>query len=119
MRKKEHRQRTPNGERLAAFRKAAGFSQADLAEALKIPQRTLAFYELDADHVPSNILEPFSRIFKISIEEILGIEASSSKRGPKSKMDHQLEQIAELPKSEQKKLLPVIEAFVAQYAKSS
>jgi transcriptional regulator with XRE-family HTH domain len=104
---------TPNGARLAALRKAAGLSQIQLAQALNIPQRTISFYERDADHFPSTLLAPLAKILGVSVEEILGIDAPTPcKRGPKSRLERQLEAIADLPRSQQQKILEVVEALI-------
>jgi DNA-binding XRE family transcriptional regulator len=45
---------SPNelGNRLANFRKAEGLTQAEVADALKIPQTTVSFYEREAPICP-------------------------------------------------------------------
>jgi len=93
---------TASGARLAAFRKAAGLSQVQLAESLGIPQRTLSFYEREAEAVPSSLLPPLADILGVNIEDLLGMKnGQSSKRGPKSKLDRQLEAVKRLPRGEQ------------------
>jgi transcriptional regulator with XRE-family HTH domain len=108
---------TASGARLAALRKAAGLSQSQLAQALGIPQRTLCFYEREASYLPSLLLPDLARILGVSIEEVLGIDENGNrKRGPKSKLERQIEAISKLPRQQQQKILAVIEAFTAQHA---
>ncbi len=97
-------QAEPNelGARLASLRKAAGMTQAEVAEALGIPQTTVSFYERGASYLPSSILPPLARLLGVSIEEILGIEGEGPrKRGPKSRLERQFETIQEMPPSKQ------------------
>jgi transcriptional regulator with XRE-family HTH domain len=92
---------TESGKRLAALRKAAGLSQVQLAAMIDIPQRTLSFYETNAENIPSGLVPILADALGVSIEEILGISQSKSKRGPKSKLERQLDYVRRLPKSEQ------------------
>lgn len=93
---------TESGARLAAFRKAAGLSQVQLAEALSIPQRTLSFYEREAEAIPSSLLPPLAKMLGVSVEDLLGMKnGQRSKRGPKSRLDRQLEAVKRLPRTEQ------------------
>ncbi|MCE0484989.1 MAG: helix-turn-helix domain-containing protein [Methylacidiphilales bacterium] len=93
---------TPLGARLAALRKTASLSQSQLALAVGIPQRTVSFYERQADHLPSDLLPKLARVLGVSIEVILGLEAvQGNKRGPKSKLERQFEAINQLPRTRQ------------------
>lgn len=97
-------QADPNelGARLVSLRKTAGLTQAEVAEALGIPQTTVSFYEREASYLPSSILAPLARLLGVSIEDILGIESEGPrKRGPKSRLERQFEAIQEMPPSKQ------------------
>lgn len=106
------------GARLAALRKEAGLSQAALAEAIGIPQRTISFYEREAGALPSTLVPRLAKALGVSMEELLGIDngAQRAKRGPKSQLERQLEAIATLPRNQQQKILAVVEAFINQHA---
>lgn len=107
-----------SGARLAALRKRAGMSQAALAEAICIPQSTISFYEREAGAIPSTLVPRFAKALGVSMEELLGVDsgARGPKRGRKSQLERQLEAIATLPRSQQLKILAVVEAFINQYA---
>lgn len=93
---------TANGARLAAFRKAAGFSQVQLAGMIGIPQRTLSFYETGAENLPSGLVPALAQALGVTVEEILGIpNEKTTKRGPKSKLERQLDAVRRLPRGEQ------------------
>jgi transcriptional regulator with XRE-family HTH domain len=102
MKKKPQRSTpTDSGKRLAAFRKAAGLSQIQLAALIGIPQRTLSFYETTAESIPSSIIPQMADALGVTVEEILGIAKKTAKRGPKSKLERQFEGVRRLSKSEQ------------------
>ena len=102
MPKKSNNMPNELGIRLANFRKAAGLTQAEVAEDLKIPQTTVSFYEREAPYLPSHVLIALSRLFGISVEGLLGIEEEGqNKRGPKTKLERQFETIQQMPPSKQ------------------
>ncbi len=101
-RMKEHKTPTASGARLAAFRKAAGLSQVQLAAMVGVPQRTLSFYETDAENLPSSLVPALANALGVPVEGILGIpDEKTAKRGPKSKIERQLDAVRRLPRSEQ------------------
>lgn len=106
-----------SGARLAALRKAAGLSQPQLANLLGIPQRTLSYYERDGRYIPSTLIPALAKSLGVSIEELLGVANSHPrKRGPKSRLERQLERISRLPRNQQEKILAVVEAFIDKHA---
>ncbi len=111
---------TPTGARLAALRKAAGLSQAQLAQAVGIPQRTLSFYEREATYLPSTLLPDLARALGVTIEELIGVSgAKAGKRGPKSQLERQLEIVLTLPRQTQQKIMAVLDAFITQHKAAS
>lgn len=93
---------TESGKRLAAFRKAAGLTQIQLATMVDIPQRTLSFYETDSENIPSSLIPLLADALGVTVEDILGISNNkTAKRGPKSKLERQFEGVRRLPKKEQ------------------
>jgi transcriptional regulator with XRE-family HTH domain len=96
---------TESGARFAALRKQAGLSQAALAEAVGIPQRTVSFYEREASAMPLTLVPALAKVLGVSKEELLGINegAQRSKRGPKCQLERQLEAVATLPRHQQQR----------------
>lgn len=94
---------TESGAQLAALWKAADHSQAKLAKALDIPQRKISFYEREADPIPNTLVPSLAAVLGVGVGEILGVpDEGRGKRGPKSKLERQFEQVGRLPKSKQK-----------------
>lgn len=93
---------TECGARLARLRKAAGLSQAKLAEVAGIARRAISFYEREASYIPSNLLPALAETLGVSVEELIGMTPrNGKKRGPKSKLERQLEVVRDLPRSKQ------------------
>ncbi len=105
---------TAQGARLAALRQAAGLSQLQLAQAIGIPQRTLSFYEREADHVPSKLLPALSKALGVSVDVILGTAGpTKTKRGPKSRLERQFEAVSKLPPSKQQFVIQLLDQLLA------
>jgi transcriptional regulator with XRE-family HTH domain len=117
-----HSNKTPSqmGARIAALRNKAGLSQAQLAEIIGIPQRTLSFYEREAGDIPAGLVPVLAKALDVSLEEVLGLHQSAGKkRGPKSQLERQLEAVADLPRSQQQQILNVVQALIAQSQSTS
>ena len=105
---------TKLGAHLASLRKQAGLSQADLAQIVGIPQRTVSFYERQAEHLPSNLLPKLAEVLGVSLEELLGVkEVSEKRRGPQPKIELQFEKIRCLPQKRQKFVSQVIDELLS------
>jgi len=93
---------TEFGKRLSELRKAAGSSQVEVAETLNIPQRTVSYYEREGKYLPSNLVEPLAKLFGVTVDVILGMKGENpTKRGPKSKLERQFEEVQKLSRTKQ------------------
>lgn len=59
------------GERLARLRKAAGFTQEELANEIGVSRRMIAYYERETQHPPTSVLPRLSQVFGLSADELL------------------------------------------------
>ena len=110
----EQRERTELGRRLAALRTRAGLSQAQLAKAAGLPQRTIANYETIANYIPSSTLPALADALGVTIEEIVGLPAArGGRRGPKSRLEKQFDELRRLPKSEQELATQLLDRLLA------
>lgn len=112
------------GQRIAKARAAADLTQQQLADALSISQPQLAFYEVGKRRVPVSLLPGLAKALGVSIEALVGddddagalaIPPRRTRRGPPSKLERQLDAIAQLPKAEQKAVSTLIDAVLAQH----
>jgi hypothetical protein len=91
-------------------------SQAQLAEALNIPQRTRYFYEREVGDIPSRLVPQMAKAQDVSVDELLG-ETDKKRRvraGPTGRMRRMFEAASRLPCSQQEKIAAILEAFVNQ-----
>ena len=105
------------GQRLAERRKAQGLTQVQLAEALGVAQQTMAHYEGGVSRIAVETLALAARVLETTVEDLLGTptKRGAGKRGPAPKIQQQLEQIAALPKAEQRAIARVLDSVLAAH----
>lgn len=106
------------GARVAQARKDADLTQVQLAERLGIPQPQLASYEVGRRRVPVSLLPRLARALTTSIEALIGeneAPAASSRRGPVSRLQQQVDAISQLPKAKQKFVVEMLDTVLAQH----
>jgi len=69
------------GTRLAELRRAAGLTQVELAEAVGISQRMVAYYESAEDYPLAQLLRHLSRVLGVTTDELLGVAPPKARRG--------------------------------------
>jgi transcriptional regulator with XRE-family HTH domain len=104
------------GKQVANLRKEIGMTQTQLADALGVSQQLIAAYEAGSRKIPASLLPIFSKMFAVSIEQLIGMAKMPSKRGPASRLQQQMEQIAQMPKAKQKLAMDMLEAIIQQQA---
>jgi transcriptional regulator with XRE-family HTH domain len=67
------------GARLAELRKAAGYTQVQLADEIGISQRMISYYEKTDDHPIAKVLRHFAQALEVSTDELLGVAPMSGK----------------------------------------
>lgn len=102
------------GARLAALRKAAGFTQHQLADELGISRRRIAYYESESEHPPSNLLADLARVLNISTDQLL--TDAPVKRAAKAalspRLERRLKHIERLSPKSKQQLLNIIDTFI-------
>jgi transcriptional regulator with XRE-family HTH domain len=58
--------------RIAALRKAAGFTQQQLADKTEISRRMVAYYEGQAERPPAHVFDQLARTLRVSADQLLG-----------------------------------------------
>jgi transcriptional regulator with XRE-family HTH domain len=105
------------GARIARARKALNLTQQQLADGLGIVQQTVAHYEVGRIRVPSTMLPKLAETLGITVDELLGLDEkprSKSRPGPTPKLQQQFEQIHQLPKSQQRFVIRMLDTVIAQ-----
>lgn len=103
------------GERIAEARKAQRMTQVQLADALGIAQQTLAHYETGRIRIQIATLAAMAQVLRFSIDDMLmGRTPRRARRGPASKLEQQLDAIAQLPKAKQRFVIDMLDTVLAQ-----
>lgn len=107
---------TALGERIARLRKEHGITQALLAQVLGMSQQAVQAYESGTRSIQVTTLARMAKVLSASVEELLGRPSppSTRKRGPTPRWRQQLEAIDQLPKSQQKVVVQMLDALIAQ-----
>lgn len=102
------------GARLAALRKAAGFTQVELAAELGISQRMVAYYESPQATPPANLLPHIATALGVSIDELFGrgVKRRLVKQEGDSRLRRRLLAIEKLDLTEKRQVLQLIDAFI-------
>jgi len=103
------------GARIAQLRKDQGMTQMQLADALQITQQQLASYEIGRRRVPVSMIPALARALGVSLDELIGApQRTARKRGPAPKLQQHMQRISELPKTQQRFVMQMLETVLAQ-----
>ena len=83
-------------------------------------QQTLQSYEVGRRRIPVSALPVVASTLAVSLEVLFGEEhakAARGKRGPASRLQQQIEVVAQLPKAKQQFVSQMIETVIAQAAR--
>jgi transcriptional regulator with XRE-family HTH domain len=107
-------------ERLIKLRKAKGLSQEQLAAALHIPRHKIAYFETKAANPTADSLSLLANYFGVPVSHFIEQEdAAARKRGPESELEARFKKLRELPKSQQRTVLAMLDGLIKplQHAK--
>jgi len=105
------------GKRIAKRRKALRMTQAELGELLQVTQQQVASYEKGEKRIPVSRIPRLAECLSVDMRElVVGQGSASGKRGPSPKIQRQLEQIRQLPKSEQQFVSKLLENVLEKAA---
>lgn len=102
------------GQRIADLRQAQELTQTELGKLLGVSQQTINSFEKGRRCVPASALPELSRVLGVSVENLIGAEPGLAKRGPKPKLQQQLEEFGRLPKPKQKFVMEMIDTVLQQ-----
>lgn len=107
------------GARLRRLRKAKGFTQVELAEAIGSSQRMITYYET-ADGLPAApVVLKLAKVLGVSNEELLGIRDSrrAQRDSPENiRLWRRLKQVEKLSPAERRQVLQLIDALIERNA---
>ncbi len=102
------------GQRLASLRKAAGFTQIELAAELGISQRMVAYYESPTATPPANLLPQIAAALGVSIDALFGVTTTRrlAKQEGDSRLRRRLLAIDKLEATDKRQVLQLLDAFI-------
>lgn len=108
------------GERIARARQQAGLTQIQLAKKLGVTQRIVTYWEREAAGLRADQLASLAEVLGVSSEYFLGREQKARGKGPTGKAHQIFEQVSQLPRSQQQRILSTVEdMLIARQARSS
>ena len=102
------------GDRLAVLRKERGLTQVQVAETLGVSQQQMLSFEKGRRRMPMSMLPVLADLFSLSIDELIGAGRGVRKRGPVSKLEHQLKLLQRLPRAKQRFVSQVLDSVLQQ-----
>ena len=101
------------GKRIARLRKAAGYTQRELAVELGISNRMVAYYEGETDYPPAAILPTLARVLGVSADELLGLKPVKTKpRTQDNRLWRRFRQVEKLPSIDRRQIVQLIDTFL-------
>jgi|SRR5882672_8463884 transcriptional regulator with XRE-family HTH domain len=103
------------GTRVAELRRTQNITQVEMAATLGVSQQTINSYEVGRRRIPVSALPTLARSLAVSLEELFGDDASATKkRGPAPKLQQQIERIQQLPRTQQRFVMQMLDTVIAQ-----
>ena len=64
--------------------------------------------------MPVSALPKIAKLLGVSVEELIGEEPKTAKRGPVPKLQQQMERVTHLPKTQQRFVMQMLDSVLAQ-----
>jgi transcriptional regulator with XRE-family HTH domain len=100
------------GARLTELRKAAGYTQVELANALGTTQRMIAYYESRAEKAPAALLPQMADALGASADELLGIKPIKKGKKPDTQLHRRLQRIEKLDAKAKRQITQLLDTFI-------
>lgn len=100
------------GARLTDLRKAAGYTQVELAQALGTTQRMIAYYESRAEKAPAALLPQLTQTLGVSADELLGIKPIKKGKKPDTQLHRRLLRIEKLDPKAKRQISQLLDTFI-------
>jgi len=105
------------GIRLAQLRKAAGYTQQQLADEIGASRRQIAYYEGESEHPPASLLINLARALNVTTDELLGLHPGRGKTAKplavSARLERRLKLIERMSPKPKQQLLGLIDTFIA------
>ena len=112
MPKQDEEALTAFGHRLMTLRKAAGYTQVELAQELGVTQRMVSYYEGQSEYPPAAVVPKLAGLLGVTADELLGMRPLKKRKRPDTRLARRYQQIEQLPAKDRRQLLQLIDTFV-------
>lgn len=107
----------PFGQKLAAFRKERGLTQAQLAERMGVAREVVDYYERRAKNPSVDTIQKVADALGVEPAQFVGgKKLATKKRGPPSELELRLERLRKLPRRQQDLIIRMLDAALDQHA---
>lgn len=101
------------GDQLSKIRKAKGFTQYSLADALNVSRKQIADYERNIARPNSEMLVRFAMVLKVSTDTLLGLkEADIPSETSNTRFTKRLRELEALPETRKRTVISIIDEFI-------
>lgn len=108
------------GDRLAEMRQSRGMTQAELALAVGVSRRVIAYYEHEDAQPPGAMLVDLAKALRISTDQLLGLKLPKEKRSPRTaRLLKRLQRIEQLPTTDQRVVLKLVDGLLERHSRSN
>jgi len=117
-RQRRARARPKQAAHLVELRKRAGLTQTELAEAIDVPQPTIASWEWSESPPRSDVLPRLAKVLGVSVDDLLAQErtiGSPKRPAPVGEVQRAFEEVRSLPRRQQRKIVETVLALVERY----
>lgn len=114
--------RPKQGKHLLALRKAAGLTQVELVSYLHVPQGTITLWEWSDKPPRSEVLPRMAKALGVSIDDLIlhgTRKVLAKKPGPVGEVQRVFEEVRQLPRRQQRKIIETVEALLEQYKRKA
>ncbi len=102
------------GKRLARLRKAAGYSQYSLADAVGTSQRMIAHYEIHDGNPPLHAFYKLCKALNVTADQLLGLEKVKEEKKD-NRLRRRIAQIEKLPEPIRKTVAQYLDTTLAAW----
>jgi len=106
------------GKHLKALREAAGLSMRELARQIGEDHSNVRYWEQSGSLPRSDVLLPMAKALGVTVEEVLGEPKPRRAVTPAGKMRRLFDAASKLPRTQQEKILAILQPFVREQANS-
>lgn len=100
------------GKRLVKLRKAAGYTQVELAKEIEVSQRMVSYYESQSEYPPSALLPKLAKVLGVTSDELLGIKEPKKLKKPDTRLYRRMQQIEKMNAASKRQIMQVLDTYI-------